>query len=268
VCGTPIGNLGDVTHRLGEVLAAVDVIYAEDTRRAAKLAAHLGLKVGVRSLFAGNEKTRSDEALDRLLHGEQVALISDAGMPAVSDPGAWLVSQAHRHRIPVTVIPGPSSVTTALVLSGLPADRFAFEGFLPRKGKERRGRIEVIAGDDRSTVVFASPQRLGEDLEAMRVVMGDDRMVAVTRELTKLHEEVWLGSLAEAVERWSGEVRGEVTVVVAPRQPVVGDLGAALASARALVEEGRTVSEAARQVSEETGQSRRQIYQALLADQV
>jgi 16S rRNA (cytidine1402-2'-O)-methyltransferase len=265
VCGTPIGNLGDVTDRLREALATVEVIYAEDTRRVAKLLRYLGLTVEARSLFTGNEKARTEEALARLAAGADVALVSDAGMPAVSDPGAWLVSEAHRLGIPVTVIPGPSSVITALALSGFPADRFVFEGFLPRRGKERKARVERIATDDRTTVVFASPKRLAEDLAEMRDALGEDRMVAVTRELTKLHEEVWVGRLADAVERWAGEVKGEVTIVVAPGTtgPMDG-LAEAVAAARALIDGGETISGAARRVADETGVSRREVYQALI----
>jgi 16S rRNA (cytidine1402-2'-O)-methyltransferase len=265
VCGTPIGNLGDVTDRLREALAAVEVIYAEDTRRVAKLLRYLGLTVEARSLFTGNEKARTEEALARLAAGADVALVSDAGMPAISDPGAWLVSEAHRLGIPVTVIPGPSSVITALVHSGFPADRFVFEGFLPRRGKERQARLERIATDDRTTVLFASPKRLAEDLAEIRGVLGDDRMVAVTRELTKLHEEVWIGRLADAIERWAGEVKGEVTMVVAPGPADLEDgLSEAVAAAQALIDGGESISGAARRIADETGVSRREVYQSLI----
>ena len=268
VCATPIGNLGDVSERLRRTLTEVDAVYAEDTRRVAKLLAHLGVEVEVRSLFSGNEKSRSDELISRLESGSRVALVSDAGIPAISDPGAWVVSLAHENGIPVTVIPGPSSVLTALALSGFPADRFVFEGFLPRKGKDRSTRLAGLASEDRTAIVFASPRRLGDDLAAMLGVMGPGRRVAVTRELTKLHEEVWVGSLADAVERWRGEVKGEVTIVVAPRVTHPGkDLDGAVSTARALVEAGESVSEAARRVAEETGVSRRVIYEALVADQ-
>jgi 16S rRNA (cytidine1402-2'-O)-methyltransferase len=268
VCATPIGNLGDVSERLRRTLTEVDAVYAEDSRRVAKLLAHLGVEVGVRSLFSGNEKSRSEELIARLESGMRVALVSDAGTPAVSDPGAWVVSLAHERGIPVTVIPGPSSVLTALALSGFPADRFVFEGFLPRRGKDRSARLAGLASEDRTAVVFASPRRLGDDLQAMLGVMGPGRRVAVTRELTKLHEEVWVGSLAEAVERWGGEVKGEVTIVVAPRVTPPGqDLDGAVSTARSLVEAGESVSEAARRVAEETGVSRRVIYQALVAGQ-
>lgn len=264
VCATPIGNLGDVSDRLRVTLSSVDVVYAEDTRRVAKLLAHLGVTVAVRSLFKGNERSRSEELVRALAEGKSVALVSDAGVPAVSDPGALGVGLARDAGYQVTVIPGPSAVTTALALSGFPADRFVFEGYLPRRGVLRRERLMAIATDDRTTVLFASPKRLADDLLAMRETMGDERLVAVTRELTKLHEEVWIGPLSEALLRWQGEVRGEVTIVVSPGGAATPSLEEAMAIARGLVAEGVSVSEASRRASSETGVSRRDVYQALV----
>ena len=267
VCATPIGNLGDITDRLRHVLSEVDLIYAEDTRRAAKLLSHLGIHTQVRSLFAGNEKERSDEVIGKLIEGLDIALISDAGMPTISDPGAWAVSLAHSRGLAVSVVPGPSSVITALALSGFPADRFVFEGFLPRKGQERARRLERLAADDRTTVIFASPRRLAEDLADLRRSVGDDRLVAVTREMTKLYEEIWVGTIGEAAELWPGEVKGEVTIVVAGADDASDHLDTAVALARGLVDAGESLSGAARTAAEETGASRRSVYQALLADQ-
>lgn len=264
VCATPIGNLGDVSDRLREVLGSVDMVYAEDTRRAAKLLSHLGVEKQVRSMFTGNEKARSREIIENLVSGLDVAVVTDAGTTAVSDPGAWVVSLAHEQDVPVTVIPGPSAVTAALAVSGFPADRFAFEGFLPRKGRERDERLSRITADDRTTVLFASPRRLAEDLADLSAALGRGRRVVVARELTKLFEEIWIGSLGDAVVHWADGAKGEVTLVVAPGGPQQLDFDSALAMAKGLVASGASVSEAARTASEATGVSRRQIYEALL----
>lgn len=268
VCATPIGNLGDVSQRLHETLGLVDILYAEDTRRTAKLLAHLGLSVPMRSLYAGNESARTAELLDRLKSGERVALVSDAGMPSISDPGADAVRLARKAGIAITVVPGPSAVTMAMALSGLAADRFVFEGFLPRKGKERQRRVQLIAGEERPVVVFASPHRLISDLEDLVKALGAEREIVVTRELTKIHEEVWSGSLSEAVEHWrDAPIRGELTLVIAPGTPASGDLDEAVAHAKALMDAGGAVSIAAREAAELTGQSRRAIYQVLIDGQ-
>ncbi len=268
VCATPIGNLGDVSERLRQVLGSVDLIYAEDTRRVAKLLSHLGVGTPVRSLFSGNEQERSEELVARLEEGIDIALVSDAGTPVISDPGARVVGLAHGRGLEVSVVPGPSAVTSALALSGFPADRFSFEGFLPRKGKERRQRLERIADDDRVVVLFASPHRLAADLVALRAALGGGRRIILARELTKLHEEVWRGTLDEAVPAWEGEVKGEITLVVEAAPAPTVDHEAALARARELVGSGLTLSEAARQAAAETGMSRRLLYQGLLEDQV
>ena len=264
ICGTPIGNLEDVSERLRRVLAAVDIVYAEDTRRAGKLLSRLGVDTTVRSLFAGNEKERSAELVRRLAEGADVAYVSDAGMPAISDPGAWLVRTAREAGRPVTVVPGPSAVSTALLASGFDSDRFVFEGFLPRKGRERQERLKSIAGDERPTVLFVSPHRFADDVEALRGAVGDTREIAVTREMTKLHEETWVGPVSEAVARFPDPVRGEVTLVVSGRQRAVADPVEAIEEARRLVDEGMSPSEAARKVASERGLSRRMIYQALI----
>lgn len=267
VCSTPIGNLDDMSARLRETLARVDVVYAEDTRRARKLLADTDAAPPVRSLFAGNEAKRTEELIEELKNGKDVALVSDAGTPLVSDPGSRAVRRAHEEGLEVTVVPGPSAVTSALVLAGFGADRFSFEGFLPRKGAERDRALSRIASEDRPVVLFASPNRLADDLTALRRHVGGDRQVAVAREMTKLHEEVWVGSFDEAVQRWSHEVKGEVTLVVEGGLPASMGDGEAIALARALIDEGQSLSSAARQASDESGVSRRVIYQALLAGQ-
>lgn len=267
VCATPIGNLGDVSPRLAETLLQVDLVYAEDTRRTAILLSHLGVEVRTRSLFAGNEKARTEELLAELGAGREVALVSDAGTPTVSDPGAEVVRRALEAGIEVRVIPGPSAVTAALAVSGLGGDRFSFEGFLPRKGRERRRRIESMAAEDRPVVLFASPHRLAADLEDLRQVAGDERQVVIARELTKLYEEVWTGTLAQAAERWVEDVKGEITLVLAPAGAEEPDLEEAVIRAQGLMTEGHSPSDAARQVASELGISRRKIYQALMGRQ-
>ena len=264
VCGTPIGNLDDVTDRLRRTLAAVDIIYAEDTRRSAKLLSRLGVQVPVRSLFTGNEKERSAEVVAHLAEGRDVAYVSDAGMPALSDPGAWLVRLARDAGHAVTVIPGPSAVTTAVVLSGFDSDRFVFEGFLPRKGKDRKDRLASIAADERPTVLFISPHRFAQDVTDLASESGPDRVVAVTRELTKLHEESWVGPIGEAVTHFPDPVKGELTLVVSGRPKQGPDPEAALTAARRLVADGMAPSEAAREAAAEAGVSRRQVYEALI----
>ncbi len=267
VCASPIGNLGDVSDRLRAVLGEVELVYAEDTRRAATLLSHVGSTAKARSLFAGNEKARSEEIIGHLESGVSVALITDAGTPAVSDPGAWVVSLAHARGLRVTVVPGPSAVTAALALSGFPADRFVFEGFLPRRGGERRERLDRLAQEPRTIVLFASPNRLPEDLRDLSDALGADRQVAVTREISKVYEEVWMGTLGESTARWGEPTRGEVTVVLGPTELPGSDLAEAIGLARRLVGEGMALSEAARDAASATGASRRTVYQALLDDQ-
>lgn len=267
VCATPIGNLGDISERLRNTLASADIIYAEDTRRTAKLLRHLVVNVPVASLFVGNEASRTDQVVEAVKRGEKVVLVSDAGMPTVSDPGTAAVRAVRSAGLPVSVVPGPSAVTTALALSGFGGDRFAFEGFLPRKGKARSDRLTAVADDERAVVIFASPNRLANDLEDLTEACGADRGVAVLRELTKLHEECWVGNLGTAVERWAGDVKGEVTVVVAPTSLPGPSLGEAIERARGMVADGGSIRVSARTIAEDMGVSRREVYEALIADQ-
>lgn len=267
VCATPIGNLGDISERLRNALADADIVFAEDTRRTAKLLSHVDVRVRVVSLFAGNEQRRTQQLVGEVASGKTVVLVSDAGMPTVSDPGASAVGAVREAGYPVTVIPGPSAVTTALALSGFGGDRFVFEGFLPRRGAERTRRLEEIAGERRTVVLFASPNRLPNDLEDLKAACGASREVAVMRELTKIHEETWVGSLESAEERWPEPVKGEVTLALGPIEPEVSSDDEAISTARRLVARGSTVSDAAKEVSDETGVSRRTVYEALLDDQ-
>lgn len=264
ICATPIGNLGDASPRLAETLAAVDVIYAEDTRRSGRLLAVLGVEAPLRSFFVGNERKRAPELEDDLRRGSDIAVITDAGMPAVSDPGALAVETARRAGAEVVVIPGPSAVTAAVAGSGMVAGRFVFEGFLSRSGQERGRQLERIAVETDPSVVFLSPHRAVADLTDLAGKCGPDREVCVARELTKLHEELWWGTLAGAAERWSGEARGEFTIVVAGQAPVEPDPEAAVDLARRLVAEGAAPSRAAREAAAATGVPRRQIYEELV----
>jgi 16S rRNA (cytidine1402-2'-O)-methyltransferase len=219
VVGTPIGNLSDITDRARAVLGAADLVVCEDTRRTRALLGHLGLK-GKRllALYGGGELERSRVALDSLRSGELVALVSDAGMPLVSDPGEQLVRLAIDNGFPVSVVPGPSAVLAALVVSGLPAGRFCMEGFLARSGSARREQLTQIASSRTTTVVFESPRRLANTLADLAEFCGPDRQAAIVRELTKLHENVLRGSLSDLIEALGtqGEIKGEIVVLIGP----------------------------------------------------
>jgi len=263
---TPIGNLADVTRRAAEVLGSVDTVLAEDTRRTRILLEHLGLKTPLRSLHAHNEAERVAEVLDALDRGDELALVSDAGTPGVSDPGSRLVRAAAEAGHRIVPVPGPSAVLAALAGSGLPADRFAFLGFPPRKGGERDALLERVASAAETVVLFESPERLGALLADLEALCGPERRVAVARELTKVHEEFVRGTIEEA-RRYYGEnpPRGEVTVVVgaAPEvgEPDAVDEEAARALARALLDEGHRPSRAAREVSRRLGVPRNLAYE-------
>ncbi len=264
LCATPIGNLGDASDRLKNVLDEVDLIYAEDTRRAAKLLRALDVRCDVRSYFVGNERQRAGELAGRLEAGANIALISDAGMPVVADPGLSAVRAAIDVGAEVTVVPGPSAATAALAVSGLPAERFVFEGFLPRKGRERAERIEDLAGEMRTAVVFSAKSRVVADLGDLANALGERRVV-VTRELTKAFEEVWRGSLPEAVEHWSErELRGEFTLVIEGAEEELADLDRIVAEAVDAIESGESMADAVRRIASESGASRRELYEAVL----
>ena len=265
--GTPIGNLGDLSERARETLSRVDVVACEDTRRTRALLTHLGI-AGTRlvSFFEGNEERRVPELLGELHAGRDVALVSDAGMPGLSDPGYRLVSAALREDLSVDVVPGPSAAVAALVVSGLPADRFVFEGFLPRRGGGRRARLEDLAGETRTIVLFESPRRLSGLLRDALDTLGE-RPAAVVRELTKAHQEVARGGLEDLSERFGeGEVRGEVVVVIggAPEAATTVDPEELAARVRSLTAAGLSRKDAAARVAAEAGASRREVYEASL----
>lgn len=218
VVGTPIGNLEDLSPRALRTLREVDAIACEDTRTTLKLLTHFGVRKPVLALF-GRSGT---ELLDRLKRGESIALVSEAGTPGVSDPGADLVSAAHETGVPVRAIPGPSAVAAAASVSGFPVDRFVFEGFLPRKPGKRRKALRALKEEGRTILLYESPHRIVDTLEDMLAELGDRRIV-IGRELTKLHEEIWRTTVSKALERWRREEpRGEFTLVVEGAGPAHG----------------------------------------------
>jgi 16S rRNA (cytidine1402-2'-O)-methyltransferase len=268
LAAAPIGNLDDAPPRLAAELAGADVVAAEDTRRLARLAGALGVTVAGRtvSYFEGNEVRRTGELLERLRAGARVVLVTDAGTPSVSDPGFRLVAAAAAQGIRVTAVPGPSAVTTAVAVSGLPCDRWAFEGFLPRRPGERRALLAELAGERRTLVFFESPHRTATSLADLATAFGAERAGAVCRELTKTYEEVRRGTLAELAAWAAGGVRGEVTLVVAGA-PAPSATSSPAYLARAVAEReaaGATRKEAIAEVASVTGHRKRDVYDAVV----
>lgn len=270
LAGTPIGDVADAPPRLAAELETADVVAAEDTRRLRRLTQALGVQTRGRvvSYFEGNESARTPELVEALEGGSRVLLVTDAGMPSVSDPGYRLVAAAVEKDIRVTAVPGPSAVLTALALSGLPVDRFCFEGFLPRKAGERLGRLREVAAERRTLVYFEAPHRLDDTLAAMAEVFGKDRRAAVCRELTKTYEEVKRGGLGELAQ-WAAEgVRGEITVVVegAPAAgPAELDADELVHRVRVREEAGERRKEAIAAVAAEAGVPKREVFDAVVA---
>jgi 16S rRNA (cytidine1402-2'-O)-methyltransferase len=268
LAGVPIGRVADASGRLRGVLGEAQIIAAEDTRRVRRLATELGVELRGRvvSYYDQNERARAAELIGELLAGRDVLVVTDAGLPGVSDPGYRLVSAAVAEGVPVTVVPGPSAVTTALVISGLPSDRFCFEGFLPRKPGERARRLAALAGEPRTMVFFEAPHRLAATLEAMAEAFGADRPAAVCRELTKTYEEVRRGPLPD-LAAWAGDgVKGEITVVVGGAPEKTGDADPAdLAAAVAELEDAGTPRKTAiSTVAKEQGIPKRTVYDAVV----
>ncbi|MDJ0460497.1 16S rRNA (cytidine(1402)-2'-O)-methyltransferase [Streptomyces sp. H27-C3] len=269
LAGTPIGDVADAPPRLAAELERADVIAAEDTRRLRRLTQALGVRTTGRvvSYFEGNETARTPELVEALEGGSRVLLVTDAGMPSVSDPGYRLVAAAVEKDIKVTAVPGPSAVLTALALSGLPVDRFCFEGFLPRKAGERLSKLREAAGERRTLVYFEAPHRLDDTLAAMAEVFGEERRAAVCRELTKTYEEVKRGPL-KALAEWAADgVRGEITVVVEGAPDAVLDLDPAELVRRVQVREeaGERRKEAIVSVAAEVGLPKREVFDAVVA---
>lgn len=270
---TPMGNAGDASQRLLDAIAHSDLIAAEDTRKFRNLASRLGVEFSGRviSNFEGNELGRVDQILDSVRNGEQVLVVTDAGMPNVSDPGYRLASAAIEASLPISVLPGPSAILTALVLSGLPSDRFCFEGFLPRKSGERNSALTALAAQPRTMIFFEAPHRLEQSLADMAHVLGGDRRAAICREMTKTYEEVIRGSLSELAQWAQGEVRGEITLVVegASDEEIrsssgLGDMDSVVAKVQELTRGGMSLKDASAHVAALAGMSKREVYQASL----
>lgn len=268
LAATPIGNTDDASVRLREALAHADVVAAEDTRRLRDLVRRMGVEISgaVVAVHDHNERARAAELVARAAAGESVVLVSDAGMPTVSDPGYVLVRAAIEAGVEVTTLPGPSAVLAALAVSGLPTDRFAFEGFAPRKAGERAAALAALQAEPRTLVFFESPRRLGDFLVDAAAGLGAEREAAVCRELTKTHEEVVRGTLGSLVE-WarSREVLGEIVVVVAGRAAHAPSREAMVAEVLSRVAAGERLKDASRAVAEAGGVSARELYAAALA---
>ncbi|MCI8698320.1 MAG: 16S rRNA (cytidine(1402)-2'-O)-methyltransferase [Oscillospiraceae bacterium] len=264
---TPIGNLGDISRRAAEILEAVDFIAAEDTRVTVKLLNHLGLKKPMTAYHRHNCGTAGPAVLERIQAGEDCALVTDAGTPAISDPGEDLVALCAGAGVAVESIPGPCALTVALSVSGLPTARFTFEGFLPLNKKNRRARLDALGGEERTMVFYEAPHKLRATLEDLADAFGSDRPMAVCRELTKLHEEVLRLTIGEAVTRYAAqEPRGEFVLVIAgrPAQAPAADEEGALARALELRREGLPLKLAAARAAEEFGGKKRAIYDQVL----
>ena len=270
VVGTPIGNLGDFSPRARETLEEADFIAAEDTRVTLKLLNHFGIKKPLISYFEHNKLEHGPLIVARLQEGQTCALVSDAGMPAVSDPGETLVAACAQENIPVYVVPGPTAAVSALAISGLPTGRFTFEGFLSVNKRSRKEHLEAVAQEDRTMIFYEAPHKLRKTLSDFSKVFGPQRRVALCRELTKVHEEVWRTTLGEAAAHYRDkEPRGEFVLVIQGRErPAQREeeytLEEAAALARDLAQSGLSASEAAKQAAQQTGFKKSQLYGALL----
>ena len=269
--GTPIGNLGDFSPRAVEALQNADLIAAEDTRVTLKLLNHFGIKKPLVSYFEHNKRDRGEQLLAQMEAGTNLVLVSDAGMPAISDPGETLCNACHERGIPVTVVPGPTAATTAIALSGFPSGRFTFEGFLSTNKKSRADHLNSLQNEARTMVFYEAPHKLRATARDLRNVFGEDRPVAVIRELTKIHEEVWRTTLGEAAARYrEEEPRGEYVLVVAGAVPVEDEpeftLEVAVSLARDLIGDGSSASAAAKEAAAQTGFSKGEIYKRLVEE--
>ncbi len=267
LAATPIGDVRDASQRLAEEISTADVVAAEDTRRLRRLCDGLGVVPAgtVLSYHEHNEASRTPELLARLREGARVVVVTDAGMPSVSDPGYRLVDAAVREGVRVTCVPGPSAVLMALAVSGLPVDRFCFEGFLPRRAGERARVLGALAGERRTIVLFEAPHRIAASLADMAAAFGDDRPAAVCRELTKTWEEVRRGPLAELAVWAADGVRGEITVVVSGATAGASSLEEVLPGIQARVAGGERLKDVCADVSAATGLSKKALYDAVTA---
>lgn len=267
LAATPIGDAGDATPRLRDLLERADLIAAEDTRRLLNLASRLDIATSgkILAFHDHNEAERITELLDAARAGMTVLVVSDAGMPTVSDPGYRLVREAHDHNVPITVIPGASAVLTALAISGLATDRFSFEGFAPRKDGDRSKLFNDLIDEERTMVFFDSPHRIGDTLASMALHFGADREAAVCRELTKTYEEVKRGPLAELAEWAADGLRGEITIVVSGASELEANADDYVAEVLTLANAGMRLKAAAAYISERTGVRKKELYEAALA---
>ena len=264
---TPIGNLGDISRRMADTMAAADFLAAEDTRVTVKLLNHLDLKKPMVTYHRHNCEAAGQTILRRLLDGESCALVTDAGTPAISDPGEELVALCAANGVPVIAVPGPCALITALSVSGLPTGRFTFEGFLPMNKKNRRAHLDSLRQEQRTMIFYEAPHKLTDTLDDLLAVFGGERRISLCRELTKLHEEILRLTLAEAVAHYGEhEPRGEYVLVVEGAAPEVkeADPDAALERAEQLREEGLSTKDAAAQAAAEFGLKKKQIYDMLV----
>ncbi len=270
IVGTPIGNLGDFSPRAVETLNECDFIAAEDTRVTLKLLNHFGIKKNMVSYFEHNRRERGEMIVSRILGGESCALVTDAGMPAISDPGEDLVKLCHDNGIKVESVPGPCAFTTALALSGMPSGRFTFEGFLSVNKPSRREHLDSLKSETRTMLFYEAPHKLGATLKDMFSAFGD-REIAIVREITKIHEQVIKTTLSQAVEAYGeGGLKGEIVLVVHGAETVVNDekitLEDAVEMAKKSVENGLSVSEAAKQAAKLSGYKKGEIYKLLIGE--
>ncbi|MBW4590642.1 16S rRNA (cytidine(1402)-2'-O)-methyltransferase [Aetokthonos hydrillicola Thurmond2011] len=267
IVGTPIGNLEDMTFRAVRILQTVDLIAAEDTRHTGKLLQHFQIKTPQMSYHDHNRSSRIPDLLEQLKNGKAIALVSDAGVPGISDPGYELVKVCVESGIPVVPIPGASAVITALSAAGLPTDRFVFEGFFPAKAQARREHLQSLATESRTLIFYESPHRLRDTLQDLADTFGSDRQIVLARELTKLYEEFWRGTIEEAILHYNErEPQGEYTLVVAgnPSKPLELSLDELKAELKNLIDQGVSLSQASRQLAKITSVNRRDLYQLAL----
>lgn len=269
---TPIGNLGDISRRQAQTLEQADFIAAEDTRVSLKLLNHLGLKKPMVSYHRHNTGTAGPAILARLMNGESCALVTDAGTPAISDPGEELVALCAQNGVDVVSIPGPCAMVTALAASGLPTGRFTFEGFLPTNKKNRRARLDALAGEERTMIFYEAPHKLRATLDDLRTCFGGGRRIALCRELTKLHEEIWRTTLDEAAARYGEtEPKGEFVLILdgaAPAEPEQVTAETALERVDALRGEGLSLKNAVKQAAEELGVPKNKLYDLALGKDI
>jgi 16S rRNA (cytidine1402-2'-O)-methyltransferase len=263
--GTPIGNLEDITLRAIRILQQVNLIAAEDTRRTGKLLQHLAISTPQISYNEHNHNSRIQALIDRLERGEDLALVTDAGMPSISDPGVELVQAAIAHDIIVVPIPGGTAAISALAASGMATDRFVFEGFLPQKSSDRADRLELLRSETKTIILYEAPHRILRTLKDLATVVGDARKIVLARELTKIHEEFWRGNISEAIAMYTSErqPKGEYTLVLegAAQTSLITSETELKQELQQLLAQGMTRSQASRQLSKLTSLSRREIYQ-------